>query len=141
MIDIEALVFDKVYTAVSAIYPDIDMSSIPVESPAAFPHVSLYEIGNRNYDEGDTLGQLENYVRLSYQADVYSNKKDTAKSDARAIANAVDAAMVGLGFRRAFSNPIPNIDRSIFRYTLRYEAVVEKGVASGSDTVYRIFSA
>lgn len=142
MIDIEAKVFNTAYTAVSAIYSGIDMSSIPVESPAAFPHVSLYEMGNRNYDEGDTLdGGIENYARLAYQADVFSNKKDTAKSECKGIVEVLDTAMREMGFRRTLSTPTPNIDRSIYRYTLRYEAVVEKGVESGSDTVYRIFSA
>ena len=141
MIDIEAKVFNTVYTAVSSVYTDIDMSSMPIENPAELPHVSLFEAGNRNYDPGDTIDRgIENYVRVVYQADVFSNKKDTAKSEARAIAALIDNSMKAMGFRRSLSSQIPNVDRSIYRYTLRYEGVVSKGVAVGQNTVHTIFT-
>ena len=52
---------------------------------------------------------------------------ETPKSDAKAIAQNVDGTMKTLGFRRAMYLRTPNVDRNIYRLTLRYSGLVSMG--------------
>lgn len=140
MIDIEAAIFTSVYNAVIAVYPSADISSTYVETPSAFPHVSLVEVDNQVYQESQTLGGIENHARLLYQADIYSNNSATAKSICKGIAQVIDDAMVSNGFQRITASQIPNIDRTLYRITLRYQGVVSKGIESGDNTNYLIYT-
>lgn len=140
MIDIESAVFTSVYNAVIAVYPSADISSVYTESPAAFPHVSLVEVDNGVYEQSQSLGGIENHARVLYQADIYSNNTSTAKSTCKAIAKIVDDTMAANGFMRLTSAQTPNVDRTLYRLTLRYQAVVSKGVADGDNTIHFIYT-
>lgn len=135
------MVFDKVYTSVAA---DASMSYVEVkdnfvEKTAKFPCVIVKEIENTSYQRTNTDDCAENHARLTYEISVYSDKKDTAKSECRKIINFVDGVMQSMKFRRTRLNEPLNISRTIFRQYARYSVIVAKGITSGNDTIYQMY--
>ena len=147
MIDIENIVYNNVATAVRAAfgtaYPDLTCDSEYVESPSGFPHVSVYEMNNVTLDKTLTDALVEHHARVTFEINVYTNNGGGRKLLAKDIADVVDTAMLGMKFRRTLSIVTPNIDRSIYRKTMRYEAIVAAGVTSIVDgeemTTYQMY--
>lgn len=140
MIDIESAVYTRVRDGVRSVCPQATVSGIYTESPSSFPFVSFVEASNSVYNESQTLGSIENHASVMYQADIYSNETATSKSTCKWIANAIDEVMINLGFVRVTLMQTPNVDRSIYRITARYEGVVSKGVQVGDNIQYSIYS-
>lgn len=127
MIDIENDVFDEAIKHVTQRYPKVNAASEYVKSPAAFPHLSLYEADNIVLQRTQTGEHTENHVQVMYEANIYSNRANRKKQECRDIAMALDDAMMRMGFTRIMFNSIPNMnDASIYRITARYTAVVSK---------------
>ena len=140
MVDIENKVFDTVSTAVKASYPNCLVSSVYLRTPADFPCVSIYEADNSVNRSSRTLESIENHANVMYEVNVFSNLSGERKSEAKAIAEIVDNAMVGLGFTRTLKSPIPNEDITIYRIVMRYSALVAKGETEGNTTTYKIYN-
>ena len=134
MIDIENLVCDRVFRAVNTVYPDAVCYSEYVEIPEAFPCVTCYEADNRTYRESDDDQLKDHQVRVMYEINVYSNKQFGKKAEAKAIADIVDEAMLSMKFSRSMRSQIPNIDRTIYRVTMRYEAIVGEPIVENDGT-------
>ena len=73
-----------------------------------------------------------------YEINVYSNKGNTKKSQAKEISNMIDGMMTDMLFTRTFRGQTPNIDRSIYRITMRYQAVVREAVEKDGKQYYVI---
>lgn len=128
MIDIENDVFDYVAKALRTAFPGITVISDFVEAPAKFPTVTLVEADNRVLQRMRT-DNIENAVSVMYEMNIYSNKAVGKKSEAKAIANAIDGLFNELGFTRTFREQIPNMkDATIYRIVCRYEAVVDSNL-------------
>lgn len=142
MIDIENMVIDTVSKAVkdaySATYPGLTIQGRSVDVPESFPCVTVEEIGNTVYRKTQDES-VENEATVTYDINVYTNNGSTKKSAAKKIANTVDTAMKGLNFTRLLKTPTPNVDRTIYRYTLRYEAVVGSKIGTGANAYYPIY--
>lgn len=134
MIDIENLVIDKVFRAVNAAYPNAVCYSEYVEMPEAFPCVTIYEADNRSYRPSDDNQLSDHQVSVMYEINVYSDKQTGKKAEAKAIADIVDATMQSMKFSRNMRSQIPNIDRTIYRVTMRFEAVVGEPIVTSSGT-------
>ena len=133
MIDIESKVFDTVYNAVHAAFPKARIDSGFVETSAVFPAVTVTETNNVPVQRMNTDENSENYTRLYYEVNVYSDRRDTAKSEAKAIAKVCDQAMKSLKFYRTVMRQLPNQDRTIFRLYARYEVIVrEEDIGDGN---------
>lgn len=139
MVDIENAVYTEVRAAAKAVASNIDCSGTYVPVPKHFPHLYFAETENRVYTDSITLNSRENHARVQYQADVYCIG-ETKKTDAKAIAAAVDEKMLSLGFVREFMGNTPNMDDSIYRVTLRYSGIVSVGEQKGANTVYRVYN-
>lgn len=138
MIDIESLVYTKVKNAVLAKYPKAFVESSYVEKLSQFPCVSLVEADNSVYAQSQDLTGREHHANVVYECNIFTNgigKKQTAKS----IAVIVDETMAEMGFTRTLQSQIPNLDRTIYRFTLRWTAVVAEGKQIGENTVFHIF--
>lgn len=120
MIDIENIVVNTVAEAVWGTYPNADVSSDYDPAPETMPTVFIYEASNTAYEQSFDDALKNHHVNVMYQVDVFALDKETAK----AIRDIVDTAMQGMKFTRTYSAPTLNIDRTIKRYTLRYEAIV-----------------
>lgn len=137
MIDIENLVCDKVFRAVNTAHANAICYSEYVEVPAAFPCVTLYEADNRSYRPSDDNQLADHQVHVMYECNVYSNAQNGKKAEAKAIADIVDATMQSMKFTRTMRSQIPNQDRTIYRVTMRFEAVVGEPIVTktGSTTL------
>ena len=144
MIDIESLVFDTVYNSLIQEYPDANITSGYDEKKAVYPAVVIREVGNVPYANGNTDECAENYTRVTYEIEVESDKKDTARSECKAILNAVDDIMQGMKFRRIHKNRPLNVDRTVYRQYARYEVIVGKPIVydagtANERTVYQMY--
>ena len=139
MIDIESVVFGKVATALRSAYRKISVYGEYVETPKTFPCVCLVEDDNYPYERTATREDNENFVKVMYTLTVYANSEDDKKSQAKEIFATADEVLKSYNFNRTMMAQVPNIDRTIYRITGRYEAVVEKGKVIGSDTVHFIY--
>ena len=136
MIDVENIIFTRLATALRAAYSGISVYGEYVEVPATFPCVTIVEADNQVLKQTRDLSGVEHYVKVMYEINVYSNKGNTKKSQAKEISNMIDGMMTDLLFTRTFMGQTPNIDRTIYRITLRYEAVVREGIEADGNTVY-----
>lgn len=140
MIDIENIVVDKVSEALSpyrADYPNLLVGSMYIDAPSSFPYVSVVEDNNYTYRPSHVNLEEEHAV-LSYTVNVYANDP-LLKQTAKRIANAVDMAMQNMKFTRTMYGQTPNVDRSIYRLTMRYEAVVAKGEEINEVLTYQMY--
>lgn len=139
MIDIGNKVFDTIFNAVKAEYPNADVTTGFDETSAIFPCVVVYEMNNAPLRRTMTDDCAENHTRIEYEVSVYTNTVGTAKSEGKAIFEIVDTAMQGLKFRRLRKNQPLNIDRTLFRQYGRWEVVVGKPVEIDGNTVYQMY--
>ena len=127
MIDIESEVFGVISNAVRSAYPGSYVSGEYVKTPPAFPAVLLVEMDNVVYDKTQTGDNVENHATVTYDVEVFSNKKSGKKSECKAIASLIDNEFAALGFSRVMLQPIPNLDdATIYRIKGRYRAVASK---------------
>lgn len=123
MIDIEADVFDRVYESVAPLVPKGCFKSAYVANPPKFPFATLMEMDNITDKANRSSAMDEDYSIVTYEANVYA----TDKFGCRDVMNALDTAMIRLGFMRLSSQYVPNLaDQTIFRYTARYQAVTNE---------------
>ena len=139
MIDIGNKVFDTIFNAVKAEYPNADVTTGFDETSAIFPCVVVYEINNAPLRRTMTDDCAENHTRIEYEVSVYTNTVGTAKSEGKTILEIVDNALQGLKFRRLRKNQPLNIDRTLFRQYGRWEVVVGKPVEIDGNTVYQMY--
>lgn len=139
MIDIESVVFDTVFNAVSTAFPNARIDNGYVETSAVFPAVSVVETNNVPLKRTNTDNNSENYSRLYYEVNIYSDKQNTAKSEAKAIAKVADDAMKSLKFYRTVMHQLPNQDRTIFRLYMRYEVIVGLIDDGKGGTIYQFY--
>lgn len=137
MIDIENDVLSHVASRLRAAYPGISVDSeYSPEGPASFPAVTMIEADNRIFERMRTV-KLENAVRVMYEVNVYSNKTNGKKMEAKKITETLDEAFEELGFTRTMRNQIPNFkDATIHRIVARYEATVGPAREEGKYLIY-----
>ena len=136
MIDIENAIFTQVATALRTQFQGIKVYGEFIETPASFPCVTIVEADNQVLKYTRDLSGVEHYAKVMYEINVYSNKENGKKSECKSISNYIDSIMTGLLFTRTYHGQTPNIDRTIYRITMRYEAVVREGIQDGNNIVY-----
>ena len=139
MVDIESKVFDTLYNAVHAAFPNARIDASYVERNATFPYVTVSETNSVPVRRMNTDDCSENYTRLYYEVNIYSDKQNSAKSEARDIAKVCDTAMTSLKFYRTMMHQLPNQDRTLVRLYMRYEVIVEKIDKGNGDTIYQFY--
>lgn len=136
MIDVEHIVFDKLYTAIIAEFPNCNISSEPVEKSAVFPAVTIEEIDNRTYKRSLDNANHEHHATLTYEINVYSDKQNGNKLEAKDIMKVADTVMQSLFATREVTTALPMVDRTIYRLYARYKVIVEEGETVGDNTTY-----
>lgn len=140
MISIENFVVNSISEAVTPLltdYPTLKVGSMYVDLPTKMPYISVEEIDNYTYRETHVDLQEEHAV-VTFDVNVWANDP-TLKTTAKRIVDVVDTAMQSLKFTRIMSGVFPNIDRTIYRYTMRYEAIVQKGKEDGDTIIYQMY--
>lgn len=140
MIDIENKIINDVFDAVRASYSTASCYGEYVSVPAAFPCVTLYESDSRTYTQSNDEQLHEHQAIVTYECNVYSDKQTGRKAEAKAIADIVDRCLQNLNFTRTMRSQIPNQDRTIYRVTLRWDAIVGEPIETvGDDITYHIY--
>lgn len=140
MIDIENMIFDAVSKAVKAKYPIAQVFGEYVESPARFPCVTIVEDSNITYRKTQDETLPEHHATLMYSVNCYSDKAGAKKAQCKEIADIVDRTMQDLKFTRTMAMQTPSVDRTIYRITARYTAVVAAGYTNeDGNTVYQLY--
>lgn len=132
MNSIESEIFSKVYTKLNTTYGQdaIYVTSEYDPVPPQLPCVYLYEADN--FNAGFDSDNTEVITGVAYTVEVYSNKQNGKKSEAKGIMATIDSVLTPLGFTRTFMQQIPNMaDATIYRLTARYSAAVI------GNTIYR----
>lgn len=126
MIDIENFIYTAIRSALKVAYGDnISISGTYSDNPPAFPHVSIEETDNSVQTETISTSDREYSANLTYTVNIYTNTA-TAKQDAKDIAAVVNDAFSSCGFARSMKQEMPNIDRTIYRLILRFQATAWK---------------
>jgi len=132
MIDIENYVYTQVRTAIKGAFPLADVSGTYISTPSTFPHVSIEETDSYSLADRISTSDREYAANLTYTVNIYTNTA-TAKSDAKAIAAVVNDAFTDFGFARSMKQEMPNIDRTIYRLILRFQATAWKSADGAAD--------
>lgn len=132
MIDIENLVIDRIDTAVKAVFGTATVYGTSVEAPESFPCVTIQETDNATVTASQDIALLEHHARVNYQIDIYST---AGKSQAKQILDIVDTTMQTMKFTRTMCGRTPNIDRTIYRITIRYTAIVGEPITDNSGNI------
>ena len=137
MIDIENKVIDNLSQAFDGV---AKVSGVFVESPAEFPWVYAREISNSEYQRSIDNDLHDHHASVTFRVEYYSAARVGAKQEIKALAQIGDIAMQNMKFTRTFYQPLPNLDRTIFRITMRWEAIAGEPVittttGTGNETV------
>lgn len=141
MIDIESLIVTKVNTALTPLkqtYPSLKVVSDYVEESESFPLVSVVQSDNYTHLGTQDAELVDHAANVTFEINVYTNDAKK-KSTGKAIAAAVDEEMLNNLFTRLFMGQTPNVDRTIYRITMRYRAVVASPVIEGGDKTYQMY--
>lgn len=140
MIDIENKVLTNVFNAVQSEYPDAACYGEYVETAASFPCVTLYESDSQTYTRSLDENLHEHHAIVTYECNVYSDLAYGKKEQAKLIADIVDRIMQSMKFVRVMRSQIPNMDRTIYRVTMRYEAIVGEPITETDGNItYQLY--
>ncbi len=127
MIDIETELFDLIDEQAKEKFPELFLTGEYVKSPSEFPCVSVVEIDNTADSATATTDDGENHALLTYEVNIYSNRRTGKKSECRKIGAFIDGIFGSLNFTRTMLEPVPNLqDATIYRLLGRYEAEADK---------------
>ncbi len=125
MIDRMNEVFTAVAKAVRKAHTGATVSGEYTRTPSKFPAVTLDETQNVIVDHLEDSSNEERYCGVTYRLQVFSNKQNGKKAEARAMFATADVEMRRMGFRRVTYTTTPEIYNStIYNITATYEAVV-----------------
>ena len=125
MIDFNSEVFTTVAKAVRNNHVGTTVTGEYTRKPSKFPTVTLDETQNVMVDRLEDSSNEEKFAGVTYRLQVFTNKQNGKKAEARAIFATADAEMRRMGFRRVTYAVTPEIyDSTIYEITATYEAVV-----------------
>lgn len=126
MHDCENEVYTRVASALRTEFPGIDIASTYVPSPSKFPHVSIEMTNNDILRMLQASDEHENFSRVVFDINIYSNDPSEKKSICKKIANKLDEVMFKMNFSRIYCKPMHNLeDMSIYRIVARYRAATD----------------
>ena len=125
MIEISNEVFNAVAKDLRSAYSGIKVVGEYVATPTSFPTVTIDE--TENIPTHLDSGVRNKYAEVTYRVQVFSNKKNGKRAQAREILYRVDEVMQGLGFFTVTYTTTPAIYNSeIYCITVTYRAVVDR---------------
>ena len=139
MINIENIVFETVAKAVDSAHKGVTCGAGYTDTPSAFPYVALVEDDNYTVQNTQDENLQEHYAHLFYSVNIFTNNTNSKETLAKQIADTVDTAMQNMKFTRIMRSQIPNVDRSLYRIVMRYEAIVQQGKENGENTVFQMY--
>lgn len=127
MITIENKVVDAIVTELATAYPTAKVGSEYTRTVSEFPYVEVVEMDNSVLQRASYLSKIEVMAQLTYEINIFSNKKAGRKAECKAIAEIVDGVMESLGFYRIMLNQVLNYeDATIYRMVGRWQKIQAK---------------
>ena len=132
MIDFQNEIFSAVAIKVREKHEGAMVTGEYTRKPSSFPTVTLDEIENVTVGSLIDSSREDRYSGVSYRLQVFSNKTQGKKAEAREIFATADKVMLDLGFQRVTYTTTPEIyESTIYSITATYEAIIDKdGVIS-----------
>ena len=127
MIDKENEVYTRCAEAVRAEFPDVDTTSLFVNEPSSFPHVSIIMRECNEWSEARDSSAKEKISEMMFEVNVYSNRQDTPKSEAKKIMSIIADTMRLMNFNRTIMTPVDNLAKG-------------NSSASNNGTIYRLLA-
>ena len=122
MIDYEVKIFNYVHEAAAPKCAKNRFVSTPINSYTNLPAGSLYEMDNQTIRDLQSSMPVENFARITYQAEAVAK----TKSKCREIYKVIDDRMISLNFSKMSGQYITYPDNpEIVRYVARYEANID----------------
>ena len=125
MIDFSNEIFDAVAKHLRSLYKGIQVKGEYVATPAKFPTVTIDEIGNVpiNLDSATST----KYADVVYRVQVFSNKENGKRAEAREIYKAVDEKLMELGlFAKTFTTTPAIYNSEIYSITATYGGIIDR---------------
>ena len=120
MIDCENEVYTRVAEVLRVDFPGINISGEYANVPSSFPHVSFVQSDNRIVKS--KTGIDHEMASVTFEVNVYSNKKTGRKTECKQIIKKIDEVMFSMNFRRLNLTVVPNLENAtIYRLVSRYE--------------------
>ena len=131
MIDFSNEIFNAVAKHLRSLYKGIQVKGEYVATPAKFPTVTIDEISNVPVELD--RAKTNKYADVVYRVQVFSNKANGKRAEAREIYKSVDEKMMEIGFFAKSYTSTPTIYNSeVYTITATYGGVI------GSDgVIYR----
>ena len=125
MIDAENQIFTLLATELRAAFPGLYVTGEYEREPKQVPCVSIEEKDNAVWRNCRTNTNVEQKAAVMYEVNVYSNKLNGKKQEAKQIMAVADEVFARKNFSRTMTAPIPNLaDATVYRLTSRYQAIV-----------------
>ena len=120
MIDIESKVISEIKTALATDYPNLPLYSTMTRIPEKMPCACVEEIDNYIHKNAMTTSHIENVAEVTYEVNVYSNKKTGKKAECKAIFQIIDETLSDMGFIREYTKPVTLDSGTVYQYIARY---------------------
>lgn len=125
MLDYANEIFTNVAKTVRDSHAGVTVIGENTRKPSKFPTVTIDESENVMVDRLEDSSKEEKFAGVTYRLQVFSNKQNGKKAEARAIFATADAVMRLLGFQRVTFTTTPEIyESTVYQITATYEAVV-----------------
>lgn len=122
MVDVIPDIFNDVYEAVTAEFPNADLATHYVNQPANFPHIQLWDESNTAGRNDMNLSGDECFSNIVVHFEGFDNFLDgVGVANVKKMFAIIDPIMRLKGYRRTYYAPVPNFkDASIYREIARY---------------------
>lgn len=127
-------VFDYVANAVDSAVQGVRIVSHREPVAKSLPALYLYEMNRTRPQRYATLANDDVQWESTYEAEIYVNDLDGARTNAYSILYAVESAFKTLGYFETFCEPIDNIDPTLFRINARFSRQIGIADAIPSTT-------
>ena len=125
MLNFNNEIFTTVATAVRDNHVGVTVIGESTRKPSKFPTVTLDETENVMVANLEDSSKEEKFAGVTYKLQVFSNKQNGKKAEAREIFATADAMMRRMGFQRVTFTVTPEIyESTIYQINATYEAVV-----------------
>lgn len=114
-----------------SVYSGIQVKGEYVSTPSKFPTVTIDETSNvPTHLDG---GRTNKYAAITYRVQIFSNKENGKRAEARKIYKTVDELMQDMGlFAKTYTTTPAVYNSEIYCITATYEGVIDVG-----GTIYR----
>lgn len=124
MVNVQNQIFNSVKQKIEENFSSVNVQKDFQPTTTTFPTITFYEIDNSELEH--TLDYTQRKSNLAFQIDIFTIG-GTKESQAKSISQVINEVMENkFHTKRVFSNPLPNQDKYIYRFTMRYSCKIDE---------------